>query len=130
MSRMTNSDDRDDDRDNHVFLRGRLAGEVTFRELPSGDVLALFRLTVNRPSADRVRVDSIDCTTARPRVRRTLERLSAGDEMEATGSLHRRFWRTPTGAASRYAVDVEALRVLSRAGRRAGASRARTPASA
>ena len=119
-----------DECDNQVFLRGRLAGGVAYRELPSGDVLAVFRLTVKRPAGDRVPVDSVECASVRARVRRTLERLAAGDELEVTGSLHRRFWRTPTGVASRYAVDVEKLRVLSRAGRRAAASRDRTPASA
>jgi hypothetical protein len=43
------------------------------------------------------------------------------------GSLHRRFWRTPSGPASRYAVDVDTVR-LTKAGRRGGASRDRTPA--
>jgi single-strand DNA-binding protein len=112
-------------RDNQVFLRGRLAGVPTFRDLPSGDVLAVFRLTVNRPSGERVRVDSIECASIRSRVRKSLERLTEGAEVEATGSLHRRFWRTPGGPASRYAVDVETLRPLKRpvksAGRRAGA---------
>jgi single-strand DNA-binding protein len=126
---MTKSVD-DDTADNRVFLRGRLAEEPAYRDLPSGDVLAVFRLTVKRPSGDRGRVDSIECATIRPRVHRTLNRLAAGDEIEATGSLHRRFWRTPAGPASRYAVDVESVRVLSRAGRTAAASRGRTPASA
>ena len=116
--------------DNYVFLRGRLAGEPTYRELPSGDCLAVFRLTVTRPPSERTRVDSIECATVRPRVRKTLGRLAAGDELEVTGSLHRRFWRTPAGPASRYAVDVETVRALTRVGRRGGASRARTPASA
>ena len=119
-----------DERDNHVFLRGRLAVEPEYRELPSGDVLAVFRLTVRRPSAEANRVDSIECSTTRPRVHRALERLGAGDELEVTGSLRRRFFRTPGGAASRYAVDVESLRSLSRAGRRGASSRGRTPASA
>lgn len=103
---------------NHIYLRGRLAAEPVFRELPSADVLAVFRLTVPRPSGERVRVDSIECTTVRSRLHRTLERAVPGDELEVTGALHRRFWRSPAGPASRYAVDVETLRV-NRAGRRA-----------
>jgi single-strand DNA-binding protein len=106
--------------DNHVFLRGTLSGVPALRDLPSGDVLAVFRLTVPRPSADRVRVDSIECATVRPRVHKTLARASAGDHLEVTGSLHRRFWRTPAGPASRYAVDVETAR-LTKVGRRGGA---------
>jgi single-strand DNA-binding protein len=112
--------------DNEVRLRGRLAGAPVFRDLPSGDVLAVFRLTVARPQGERVRVDSIECATVRVRAHKALTRASVGDAVEVVGSLHRRFWRTPTGPASRYAVDVETLRVT-RTGRGAGASRARTP---
>jgi single-strand DNA-binding protein len=117
------------DSDNSVFLRGRLAAAVEFRDLASGDILAVFRVTVARPSADRARVDSIECASARVKVHRSLSRAEPGDEVEVTGALHRRFWRTPNGAASRYAVDVTSVRV-NRAGRRAAASRGRTPASA
>lgn len=115
--------------DNCVFLRGRLADDPVVRELPSGDVLATFRLTVQRGPGGRVKVDSLECATRRARVRKTLTRAAPGDELEVRGSLQRRFWRSPVGPASRYAVDVESVRLL-RAGRRAGGSSARTPASA
>jgi single-strand DNA-binding protein len=115
--------------DNYVFLRGRLAAAVEYRDLPSGDALAVFRLTVARPSADRARVDSIECASVRAKVHRSIARAEPGDELEISGALHRRFWRTPTGPASRYAVDVQTVRV-NRSGRRAGASPGRTRASA
>jgi single-strand DNA-binding protein len=115
--------------DNQVFLRGRLAAEAELRELPSGDVLAVFRLTVARPPGDRVRVDSLECASTRARVHRTLARAKPGDELEVTGSLRRRFWRAPSGPASRYSVDVASVR-LKRAGRGAGASPGRTLVSA
>jgi len=121
--------DIDPEVDNWVFLRGRLADEPVARELPSGDVLTVFRLTVARPSGERGRVDSLECSTVRPRARRSLERAGIGEQLEVTGSLRRRFWRTPSGPASRYAVDVETVKVL-RAGRTAGAARGQTPASA
>jgi single-strand DNA-binding protein len=105
--------------DNQVFLRGKLAAEVTVRPLPSGDELCAFRLTVARPPGTRVRVDSVDCSTTRARVRRTLERGVPGDEFELSGSLHRRFWRGPSGPSSRYEVDVTSARLSSR--RRSGA---------
>lgn len=114
--------------DNEVFLRGRLAAEPDYRELPSGDLLAVFRLTVARPPADRVRVDSIECVSVRRGVHRVLDRAEAGAEVEVRGCLRRRFWRTPNGPASRYAVDVATAR-LTKAGRRGGAARARTPVS-
>jgi len=130
---MTKSDEPGPE--NRVELRGRLAAQPLFRELPSGDTLALFRLTVPRPNGDRVRVDSIECTAVRPRVHKSLARAEAGDELAVVGQLHRRFWRSPSGPASRYAVDVDTLRLTKagrprKAGRRGGASRDRTPASA
>lgn len=115
--------------DNYVFLRGRLAAAVEYRDLPSGDALAVFRVTVTRPSADRARVDSIECASVRAKVHRSLARAEPGDEVEINGALHRRFWRTPNGPASRYAVDVTTVRV-NRSGRRAAASRGRMRASA
>jgi single-strand DNA-binding protein len=116
---------------NHVTLRGRLADPPVERELPSGDILVTFRLTVPRPAGDRVRVDSIDCVASAAGVRRVLGRAAAGEELELEGSLRRRFWRSPNGPASRYAVEASAVRrTATRAGRRGGASRARTRASA
>ena len=107
--------------DNQVFLRGRLADHPVLRDLPSGDVLAVFRLTVTRPpNEQRGRVDSLECASVAPRVHKVLARAEPGQQLEVSGSLRRRFWRTPTGPASRYAVDVSAAK-LSRVGR-AGAA--------
>jgi single-strand DNA-binding protein len=100
--------------DNHVFLRGRLAAAPVIRELPSGDELCSFRLTIPRPPGSRVRVDSIECCTTRPRVRRSLERGEPGDQYEVTGTLHRRFWRSPAGPASRFEVEVHSARISAR----------------
>ena len=118
--------DMDDSADNQIFLRGRLAAEPLTRELPSGDELCSFRLTVRR--ADSSRVDSIECAATAAKARRTLARAEPGDELEVRGCLRRRFWRSPSGPASRYAVEVATVRVSAR--RRSGAARARTPASA
>ena len=103
--------------DNCVFLRGRLADEPVLRELPSGDVLATFRLTVDHRPTGRVKVDSIDCVSTRARVRRSVTAATAGDRLEVRGSLQRRFWRSPAGPTSRYAVDVTTVRVIRAAGR-------------
>lgn len=113
---------------NRVYLRGRLAADVEERTLPSGDVIAGFRLTVDRPPGEPGKVDSLDCAALRPRVQRTLQRATPGDILEVEGSLRRRFWRGPAGLASRYEVRVETARLVS-AGRRSGAATARTPAS-
>ena len=100
--------------DNEVFLRGRLARGASVRELPSGDQLCSFRLTVPRPEGERVRVDSIDCATFSARVRRCLERCATGDELELTGCLRRRFWRSAAGLGSRYEVLVSSARLTRR----------------
>jgi single-strand DNA-binding protein len=117
---------------NQVFLRGRLADRPVEKELPSGDVLILVRVTVPRPAGERVRVDSIECVSSRPRPRRTLAKAEPGWEVEVEGSLRRRFWRAPSGPASRYAVDAVVVRVSRQArptGRRGGASPSRTQVS-
>jgi single-strand DNA-binding protein len=111
---------------NTVHLRGRLANTPSPRELPSGDELWAFRLTVGRPPGDRARVDSIDCSTTRARVQRVLERASPGETLDVTGALRRRFWRVPTGLASRYEVEVSALARVGRT--RAGGAGAAAPA--
>jgi single-strand DNA-binding protein len=104
--------------DNEVFLRGRLAAQPLVRTLPSGDELLAFRITVPREQPEshgsRVRVDSIDCAALNTRVRRCVERAVPGDQLEVTGSLHRRFWRSPSGLGSRYEVLARSARLLKR----------------
>lgn len=100
--------------DNEVFLRGRLAAVPVLRTLPSGDELCSFRVTVTRAATgprERAHVDSIDCAAFSKRVRRCLERAAPGDELELTGCLRRRFWRSGAGPASRYEVLVVGARV-------------------
>jgi single-strand DNA-binding protein len=112
---MKASDDREVD--NEIFLRGKLAADPVSRVLPSGDELLSFRLTVPRPPAGdtaRRRVDSIDCATLSGRVRRCVQRATPGDELEVTGSLQRRFWRSPGGLGSRYEVQVAVARLSRR----------------
>ena len=114
---------------NAVLLRGRLAQPVLERELPSGDVLATFRLIVDRPPGDRVKVDTIDCVAERSTVRRLLGRTQPGEVLEVEGALRRRFWRGAGGGpTSRYEVRVEKARGFT-AGRRSAASRDRTQVS-
>jgi single-strand DNA-binding protein len=102
---------------NDVHLVGRLAAEPVRRALPSGDVLVSFRLVVTRTPAPRRRggartptVDTLDCAAWRADVQRALARLSAGDVVEAHGSLRRRFWRAGAAAVSRSEVEVVRLK--------------------
>jgi len=107
---------------NDVRLRGRLAAAPLERELPSGDVIATFRLVVDRvpvrgsaPGAG-VRVDTLDCAVFLVGVRRRVVRWGPGDVVDVRGSLRRRFFRTAAGAASEPVVRLAGRRY--RCGRR------------
>ncbi|MFX0539760.1 single-stranded DNA-binding protein [Ornithinimicrobium sp. Y1847] len=99
---------------NEVRLVGRVSGEPTARELPSGDQLVQLRVVVDRPprrgDGGRRQVDTIDvaCWSARTRV--SAQRLSEGHVVEVEGSLRRRFFATGAGRASRYEVEATRLR--------------------
>jgi single-strand DNA-binding protein len=103
-----------------VRLVGRLAAEAQERELPSGDDLVVFRLVVARvagtakPSTPGPGVDTFGCVAWRRDIQRTVTAWSAGDVVEVSGSLRRRFWRGPTGPASQCEVEVRRARRLQR----------------
>ena len=111
---------------NEVVLVGRVSADPVERELPSGDAITTFRLVVARPSRARPggttgpTVDVIDCVAWRAGVRRTVRGLDPGDLVTLQGSLRRRFWRGPTGATSRYEVEVGSVKRHTRAAARAG----------
>jgi single-strand DNA-binding protein len=106
---------------NEVRLRGRVGAAAEERVLPSGDVIATFRVIVPRPPARAVSasVDTLDvvCWAAVPR--RAAGRLEAGDVVEVEGALRRRFFGVPGGRSSRYEVEAARVRRVS-GGRRAG----------
>lgn len=103
---------------NVVRLVGRVGGDAVRRELPSGDAIVSWRIIVERAkpaagrTASRTRVDTIDCVAWSGRVRRQAGTLVTGDRIVVTGALHRRFWRSPGGPASRYEVEVKRLQKL------------------
>ncbi len=101
---------------NQVRLRGRLGG-VLERSLPSGDVLATFRLVVDRPAGhpSGARVDTLDCSVTKAALRRRVLGWQPGDVIEVDGSLRRRFFRAGGGSASRYEVEVDSVRRVARA---------------
>lgn len=94
---------------NEVRLRGRWTG-ATERELPSGDQVVTARVVVPR---DEGGVDTIDCALWPAVLRRRSLLLPEGQLVHLEGRLHRRFWRTPAGPASRYEVEVLTLRRVS-----------------
>lgn len=121
---------------NTVTLCGRVSGEPTVRELPSGDEIVTFRLVVARPEDSRAkatgqRVDTFDLVCWVTRLRRQGARLAGGDEIAVSGELRRRFWRAGTAVQSRVEVEVGAMTVLTRAattdrGKRGAAARGRS----
>ncbi len=96
---------------NEVRLRGRLAAAPEVRELPSGDAIVVCRLVVGRleESPGRVRIDTIDVVARRAAVRRRLVAARAGEVVEVSGALRRRFWRDAHGPASRYEVEAASV---------------------
>ena len=98
-----------------VVLRGRVTAHPEERELPSGDPLVTFRLSVRRRPTPLGRgskqtTDWVDCVAGSARVRRTASTWSVGDEVEVDGVLRRRFFRGAGGAGGSR-LEVEALRV-------------------
>ena len=85
-----------------VCVCGRLGKRVAVRTLPSGDEVTTFTVVVDRPARSQREggptVDSIPCQTFRTSVARKVSGLAEGDEVEVSGSLRRRFWRTPGGS--------------------------------
>lgn len=107
---------------NEVLLVGRVAAAAEMRELPSGDPVVAWRMTVGRPPGDarsgRATSDTIDCAAWAAGPRRAAAGWTEGDVVEVTGSLRRRFWRVPSGVASRYEVTVVRARRVQRAATR------------
>jgi single-strand DNA-binding protein len=108
---------------NEVVLVGRVAAKAEQRQLPSGDVLMTWRLVVDRgpnrrPVPDGVRpatVDALDCVAWSGQVQRAAGGWEPGDVVLVEGSVRRRFWRVPTGASSRYEIEVVKAKRLARA---------------
>ena len=105
-----------DDVVNEVRLSGRISGAPQLRELPSGDRVVQLRVVVRRAGPARPRgsggsatVDTIDVACWAKTLQRKAMRLQDGDLVELSGALRRRFWRAPTGPASRYEVEVVSL---------------------
>ena len=95
---------------NDVLLRGRVSALAVEKELPSGDKVVEFRLIVTR--LDRDGVDTLDIAAWSAKSRRTALALKPGQWIEVSGSIHRRFWQSPGGLASRWQVEaVEIVRI-------------------
>ena len=97
--------------DNTVQLHGRVSSAPVERELPSGAVIATFRLSVPRArtpmtSGSSQSSDWVDCVAWAAKTRRSVGGWTVGDQVEVTGALRRRFYRAGEGASTRLEVEV------------------------
>ena len=93
---------------NDLLLRGRVSAGATTKELPSGDKVVEFRLIVTREN--REGVDTLDIAAWSAKSRKTALSLAPDEWVEISGAIHRRFWQSPGGLASRW--QVEAIDIL------------------
>lgn len=108
---------------NEVALVGRVSGEPVEKELPSGDLLVIWRVVVERPPSRRpvpegsrpVTTDTFDCVAWAAGVRRAAGAFAPGDVVRVEGALRRRFWRGATGATSKYEIEAASAKRLVRA---------------
>jgi single-strand DNA-binding protein len=103
---------------NEVRLVGRVSQEPELKELPSGDTIWTFRLVVPRePTRERPRppVDALECIVWSGRLKHSVRSWRAGDVVEVSGSLRRRFYRAGGAVASRVEVEAATGRVIRRA---------------
>ena len=89
---------------NDLLLRGRVSAPATTKELPSGDKVVEFRLIVTR--AEREGVDTLDIAACSAKMRKVALTLQGDEWVEISGSIHRRFWQSPTGVASRWQIEA------------------------
>ena len=97
---------------NEVRLIGRLGSTTEQRQLPSGDVIAVFSVVVDRPVREqwgRTKVDTIACQAMRPVIIARLALVDPGQWVKVEGVLRRRFWRGGSGLASSMEVEVRQL---------------------
>jgi single-strand DNA-binding protein len=108
---------------NEVLLEGRVTSQPTDRELPSGDRVVEFRIVIDRgkktarnkkdkKSEGRREVDSLDIAAWSASSRKRALLLQVDDWVAVEGAIRRRFWKVPSGVASRWQVEASVLRRL------------------
>jgi single-strand DNA-binding protein len=99
---------------NEVHLIGWVSGVPTLKLLPSGDQVVEFRVVVRRdkPKSDRTEVDALDIAVWSTKLRKRALSLREQEWVQVDGQLRRRFWRSPTGIASRWQVEASEVRRL------------------
>ncbi|WP_457192307.1 single-stranded DNA-binding protein [Nocardioides sp. P5_E3] len=113
--------DGDGDGANEVRLVGRLTSVPVAVELPSGDSLVSFRISVPRsPGATKTvtttsqRVDSVPCSAWSAALRRRIAGWRPGDTVEVTGAVCCRFYQAGGATRSRVEVVASTARIIRR----------------
>ena len=93
---------------NEVQLVGRVSSLAVEKLLPSGDRVVEFRVVIGREKSrgSKKEVDSLDIAAWSSKTRRAALSLKVDTWVEIKGSVRRRFWRAPTGLASRWQVEA------------------------
>jgi single-strand DNA-binding protein len=93
---------------NEVRLVGRVTSLAVEKELPSGDKVVEFRVVIGRGKLrnGKKEVDSLDIAAWSAKARRAALAVKIDSWIEVKGSVRRRFWRAPTGLASRWQVEA------------------------
>jgi single-strand DNA-binding protein len=93
---------------NEVRLVGRVTSLAIEKELPSGDKVVEFRVVIGRGKIrnGKKEVDSLDIAAWSARARKAALAVKIDTWVEVKGSVRRRFWRAPTGLASRWQVEA------------------------
>ena len=107
---------------NDVRLVGRVTSVPVVVDLPSGDALVSFRVSVPRsPGGARSggttsgqRVDSIPCSAWSPALRRRIAGWRPGDTVEVAGAVCCRFYQAGGATRSRVEVVASSARIIRR----------------
>jgi len=93
---------------NEVRLVGRVTSPAVEKELPSGDKVVEFRVVIGRGKIrnGKKEVDSLDIAAWSAKARKAALAVKIDTWVEVKGSVRRRFWRAPTGLASRWQVEA------------------------
>jgi single-stranded DNA-binding protein len=92
---------------NKVNLVGRISEPAKEKTLQRGDVLVEFRLIIERD--DREGVDTLDIATWPAQLKKRALKLEEDQWVGIKGVLRRRFWKTPSGVASRWQVEAREI---------------------
>jgi len=76
--------------------------------LPSGDRVVEFRVVIGRAKSrgSKKEVDSLDIAAWSSKARKAAMGVKIDSWVQVTGAVRRRFWRAPSGLASRWQVEA------------------------